>query len=209
MYSDDYQAEVAVLVRRCQQGDGRAWAKLVDRFSSLVYSIPRRMRLTEDDCADVFQSTFAQLHKSLDRIEQPETLGKWLSVTASRQALRLIRLNRSRQTVDLEDRSLDEVLADEEAKIDEHVFLSQRAETVRLGMEALKERCRQLLQALYLESEPSYEEISERLGMPIGSIGPTRARCLEKLRSILSKAEFFKSENVSPGHSERSWSSDQ
>jgi RNA polymerase sigma factor (sigma-70 family) len=179
------------LVRRCQKRDSRAWSQLVDRFQNLVYSVPRRYGLNEDDAADVFQTTFQALLRNLDRIESARTLPKWLAVTASRESLRIKRT--SAKAVGAEDRGLDlDALIDsEERSAEDNAILAERAELLRRHTQALNDRCRDLLTMLYLEEDPSYQEISEQLQMPIGAIGPTRARCLEKLRKSLQEEGFF------------------
>ncbi len=185
------------LVRRCHAGDARAWDALVERFSGLVYSIARRAGLNNDDAADVTQSTFLTLYKNLDRIDNPDALGGWLSVTASREAFRVKRVSQKYVTIDDESRGLDELLADEQNAADEVAEFSVSVEVVTQAISDLREKCRQLLSALYLEDEPSYQDISQRLGIPIGSIGPTRARCIESLRALLAKAGFFAGDDVS------------
>lgn len=184
-------SDVGVLVRRSLQGDDAAWSRLVDRYQNLVYSIPRRMGLSPDDAEDVFQATFVAFHRSLDRLDHPATIAKWLSVTASRECFRVKRLNSKHLHEQPEGRSLDELVADEEASADVSAELAVEAETVRSALASISEKCRELLSLLYLASDPSYQEIGEKTGMAVGSIGPTRARCLEKLRSVLAIAGFF------------------
>jgi RNA polymerase sigma factor (sigma-70 family) len=184
--------ELADLLARCRKGDGRAWSALVDRFQTFVYSVPRRMGLNEDDAADVFQNTFVALHRSLDRLEAAEALPKWLAVTAARESLRTRRIRTRAPVVASEEseRSLEEVVASAEASAEEEAVRACDARTVREAILRLQERCAKLLTALYLDLETSYQEISERLGIPVGAIGPTRARCLEKLRRDLEKRGF-------------------
>jgi RNA polymerase sigma factor (sigma-70 family) len=179
------------LVRRCVKRDAQAWSKLVDRFQNLVYSIPRRYGLNDDDASDVFQATFQALLKNLDRIESPRTIPKWLAVTASRESLRVKRI--SGRSVAAEDRGLDlETIVDrEERSAEDNALEAEQADILRRATGELNERCRDLLTMLYLEDDPSYQEISEKLGMPMGAIGPTRSRCLQKLKKKLEEAEFF------------------
>lgn len=179
------------LVRRCLKKDARAWGQLVDRFQNLVYSVPRRYGLNEDDASDVFQTTFQALLRNLDRIESARTIPKWLAVTAARESLRLKRI--SAKSVGAEDRGLDlDTIVDiEERSAEENAVQAERAEILRRLTNELQDRCRDLLTMLYLEDEPSYQEISDKLGMPIGAIGPTRARCLDKLRKKLQDEGFF------------------
>ena len=187
----DPHAAVVALVRRCRDGDERSWAALIDRFENLVYSIPRRMGLSSDDADDVFQSTFLALYRNLDRLDEPAAIGKWLAVTAARESLRVKRLSAKTVTIGENDRQLDEIVADEDATADVTASFAADADTVRAAVLGLPDKCRRLLSLLYLADEPSYLEISDELGMAVGSIGPTRARCLEKLRATLSKSGFF------------------
>ncbi len=179
------------LVRKCIAGDGRAWSELVEQFQNLVYSVSRRMRLTEEDAGDVFQTTFLALFRNLDRIESVATLPKWLTVTATRESYRLMNSRYAKTTTNQGDTDLDAVLADEDHCVEEQIELAATGEALRQGLERLKEKCRELLTMLYIEEDVSYQEVSDRLSLPMGSIGPTRARCLDKLRSILAKDSFF------------------
>lgn len=183
--------EVGRLVRRCVAGDPRAWESLVRRFSSLVYSVARRAGLNADDAADCSQSVFIKLYQGLDRIDNPDALAGWLSVTAAREAYRLKRLSNKYVNLDEESRTLDDLVASEEAAADELAEQSDHVFAITEAISQLKDKCRDLLTALYLVDSPSYQEISVRLKIPIGSIGPTRARCIESLRGLLSKAGFF------------------
>ncbi len=150
------------------------------------------MGLSSDDASDVFQSTFLALYRHLDRIDNPATLPKWLSVTASRECLRLIRTSaKTTQLPEKEGWTLDELIADEDASAEEISLIAVRRLEVSQALLQINERCRNLLMLLYSEEGKEYREIADELSMPIGAIGPTRARCLEKLRSALQKAKFF------------------
>lgn len=180
--------DLGVLLRKCQEGDHEAWRRLVEQHQSLVYSIARRYGLSEDDSADVFQQTFQALYSSLDRIQNGQTLPKWLAVTASREALRTKRINSKNSAADLQ--SLEEVIADEEDSAETGALEAIGAEMVRQGVAELGSKCRELLTLLYFEEKP-YNEVSEILGTPMGAIGPTRSRCIEKLRVSLRNLGFF------------------
>lgn len=185
-------ADLEPLVAKCLRGDERAWRALVERTQSLVYSVPRRLGLDADDCADVFQATYVALYRSLDRIESAVTIPKWLAVAASRESHRILRARSARSAASLsDDRSLEDVLADENRDVEAQVTDALEADHVRRAVARLQQKCRELLSALYYEAESSYQEIATRLGIAIGSIGPMRARCLDRLRSILAKEKFF------------------
>lgn len=177
------------LVQACREGDHRAWEQLVRRYERLIYTIPRRARLGAEDAADVFQSVFQRLHQHLDTLARPERLQAWLVTTAKRETLRLLR-ERSRVT-SLDGAAENERVAEPvdpdplpEALI-EQLQLHHR---IRSALEAMPEPCHTLLSLLYCADEPApYARISAQLGMPEGSIGPTRARCLAKLRKLIEE----------------------
>jgi RNA polymerase sigma factor (sigma-70 family) len=175
------------LIAACAKGEAWAWDALVDRYKALVYSVALRAGLPEEDAADVFQTAFERLLENLSTIRAPQGLAAWFITTTRREAWRVLRA-RNREPAD--PVALDaQMLAVEEAPAArlEESLLADRA-LVREAMAQLGGRCRELLNLLYFEAEsPSYEEISRRLRMPIGSIGPTRARCLQKLREILKR----------------------
>ncbi|MEQ1822567.1 MAG: sigma-70 family RNA polymerase sigma factor [Fimbriimonadaceae bacterium] len=169
-------------IRQANRGDERAWGKLVSEFQSLVYSIARRARLSDADCDDVFQSTFLALYRNLDKIVDAQTLPKWLAVTASRESYRLSKL--AERTSSQE--SLEDVLAAEDVAVDTQAEDAIETETLHRSLSELGGPCEPLLRMLYFEEEP-YNVIAQKIGIAIGSIGPTRARCLEKLRKIFAK----------------------
>jgi RNA polymerase sigma factor (sigma-70 family) len=185
------ESELDVLVSRCRNQDPRAWSELVDRFQNLVYSVARRYGLNEDDAGDVFTATFQALLQNLDRIQVAQTLPRWLAVTASREAMRMRRINSRYASTEDQGLTLDDILADEEQSAEENAIQAELGEELRKAVHSLQERCRELLKLLYLSDEMPYQEIAEKLGMPIGAIGPTRGRCLEKLRKNLESEGFF------------------
>lgn len=185
------QSELAGWVARSIAGDESAWGRLVDHFQSLVYSIPKRIGLSAEDCDDVFQTTFLALHKNLDKIQDSFAIAKWLSVTATRESLRIKKLSSRSLTVSSDTKTLDETLADIEATAEEGVIKAVEADIVRKSVLNLPEKCRELLSKLFFDDQTSYEQIALDMNIALGSIGPTKARCLEKLRSILEKSGFF------------------
>lgn len=204
MFGFESAADLDALVAKCRRGDHRAWSTLVERFQRLVYSVPKRVGLTDEDCADVFQTTFLSLYRYLDKIESPSTIPKWLTVTASRESFRIKRsYAKTPLSFEQEMGTLEDVLAVEESQIDEQVVQATHADAVQKAILALQDKCRMLLSALYIEEDVSYQEISDRMGIAIGSIGPTRARCIEKLRILLVREGFFEND-VSTTHREHS-----
>jgi RNA polymerase sigma factor (sigma-70 family) len=173
----------ARLVARCIDQDPRAWEALVRRHERLVYSIGRSYRLGDEDMADVFQDVFTALLKGLPRLRDGRTLVRWLSSTSERIA-RTTALKRRREAA-REDREEETVarLADEGEPVGADLEKIERRHQLKLALGAVSERCRRLLEALYYEDPtPSYSELSQRLGVPVGSLGPTRARCMERLK---------------------------
>jgi len=172
---------VADLVARARNGDRRAWDALVERYAPLIWSICRRHQLGAADAADVSQSVWLRLVDQLDMIREPAALPGWLATTTRREALRVVRTARGSQPVAYE---LDvENLPDELARTaDQEVLEAERHAALRQAFGALDPFSRQLLSLLIQDPPVPYAEISARLGIAVGSIGPSRGRCLEKLR---------------------------
>lgn len=175
----------ATLVARCRNGDGAAWDVLVHRYERLVYAIVRHARLDDHAAADVFQTVFMRLVQHLPRIEEPARLQAWI-VTAARREVQLLR-RRAARSVSMSaggDGAEEWDFADDSPPPDDALAELQLQAQVRLAIDALDERCRRLLLALFPDSDLaiSYDDVAARLGMPRGSLGPTRARCLAKLR---------------------------
>ena len=176
------RSAVARFVMEAAEGDQDAWNALVERFASTVWAIARGHRLNSADAADVFQTTWLRLLENLDRIEQPERVGAWLATTARRECLRLLRMA-GRQVVTGED--FDVVADPATSRSPERDLVAlERKRVVNQLVEQLPMRSQLLLRLLSADSPLSYREISETLSMPIGSIGPTRARALEQLRRV-------------------------
>ena len=174
------------LVRAAAAGDQAAWDSIVGRFSSLVWATARAHRLSRDDAADVAQTTWLRLVEHLDRIREPEKLGGWLATTARHESLRVIRRGAREQPSDEAD--LFEAPADD--VFDRLVLDRERDGALWRAFATLSDRCKALLRMLVADEEPSYEEIGAALKMPIGAIGPTRMRCLDKLRSTVDLTEL-------------------
>ncbi len=172
---------MADAVRRAAKGDRAAWDELVVAFGRMVWSIAIAHRLNQADAGEVSQTTWLRLVEHIDRIDQPERLGGWLATTARRESLRLLRL-RGREVPTDDESRLDH---DSTAPSPETTALERdRARQVRAAFAALPEKCRVLLH-LVVVIRPPYAEVAAALDMPVGSIGPTRARCLERLRRLL------------------------
>jgi RNA polymerase sigma factor (sigma-70 family) len=174
------------LIRACRAGDGRAWEQVLDKYERLVYSISLHYGLTTDDAADVTQITFTILLQNLDSLPSEIRLAPWLATVARRHTWRLLARKR-RESVNSEDdlagnETLGGVVDDSERW--------ELTQWLNYGLSMLDERCRQLLLALYFDAdEPSYVQVADQLKMQVGSIGPTRARCLEQMKRRLSGTE--------------------
>jgi RNA polymerase sigma factor (sigma-70 family) len=175
------------LVARAADGDEAAWAQIVDRFTNLLWSIGRSYRLDAADITDVMQTTWLLLLENLGKLRDPDRLGGWLATTARHECLRVVRRTR-REAPTWTDDALDVV--DGSAPIDQLLLDGERDAALWRCFEQLSARCRQLLRVLMASEPKSYAEISEALGVPVGSIGPTRMRCLAQLREIASGSGY-------------------
>lgn len=176
----------AALVRACRTGDPNAWEALVRRYQRLIYAIPRRAGLSDDQAAEVFQQVCVALLTHIQRIEQPERIGAWLATAARRESWRQSRRAGTSEPLGGDDDDPTHQIADHAPLPDEQIERLELQHEVRLALSRLDERCRNLLAALFYQAEPpSYAVIAADLKVPEGSIGPTRARCLQKLRRVL------------------------
>ena len=179
--------ELTELVARASQGDAAAWNTVVERFSSLLWGVARGHRLRQEDAADVVQNTWLKLLDHLDSIKQPEALAGWLSTTAQHEALAVLRKGKREHLV--RDDDLATNVPDEQAlALDAALLDDERDGELWTCFGHLSEPCQVLLRALMASDRPNYKVISEALGMAVGSIGPTRMRCLDKLREIVRKS---------------------
>ncbi|MBK9711346.1 MAG: sigma-70 family RNA polymerase sigma factor [Kouleothrix sp.] len=178
------------LVLACRQGDAAAWEALIERYQRLIYTISRHAGLDEEQSADVFQRVFEMLVEHLHAVEQPALIGAWLATTTRHEAWRLSRRERMAQIAG-DQSARGSPSADGVLLPDELMLRLEQQHQVRAALSELDDRCRRLLQLLFYRPEPpSYTEIATTLSMSEGSIGPTRARCLHKLRRLLNEADF-------------------
>ena len=169
------------LVARARGGDQASWNALVDRYLPLVNAVIRRYRLSSADADDVNQTVWLRLVEHLDELREPKALPGWLATTARNDALRIIRLRGKATPVDPQGWTLEREADEPDA--DEQLLADERAQALRDGLEELPAARRELLELLMTDPPISYDEISAKLGIPKGSIGPTRARALEQLRN--------------------------
>jgi RNA polymerase sigma factor (sigma-70 family) len=181
--SDVIGLDVASLVRRAVVGDPRAWERLIDKYGRLIWSITKEFKLAESDAADVFQTTWMRLIEHIDRLDHPDRVGSWLAATARNECLRSL-ASHKRLVLEPEDVTFD-APAVHEPEVDEALLAAERVQVVREAMAHLPRRWQRLLELLMADPPVPYAEISDELGLPVGSIGPTRGRCLARLRVLL------------------------
>jgi RNA polymerase sigma factor (sigma-70 family) len=187
---------LTLLVERVRGGDVTAWNAIVDRFAGLVWGVARRHRLSASDAADVSQTTWLRLVEHIDRIQDPERVGGWLATTARHEALRVIRIS-DRELPSEHDNYVDLRAAENAEAVDADLLTEERDRELWELISLLPARCQLLLSVLHDESRLSYVEIGQTLDMPTGSIGPTRARCLEHLRRLAASRGITSVESVS------------
>jgi RNA polymerase sigma factor (sigma-70 family) len=180
------ESDLVEVVAAARAGSAAAWETLIERFQGLIAAIARRCRLSDADVAEVCQTTWLRLVENLDRIEQPDRLAAWLATTSRRESLRIAT---RRAVVSVTD-ALYLKADDEVGPLDAGLLKDEQVRSLRLATEQLSPRCQHLLGLLMGDHDLPYKAIAEQLNMPIGSIGPTRGRCLEHLRQILAEMEL-------------------
>jgi len=165
------------LVRQCLTGDQGAWSELIDRYQRLIYSVARTLSKSPEDAGDVFQQVCMELYQRLPELRDAESLPAWLITVTRRQAAAVLKYHKTTLLP----------LRDEYPAVEDQIRSIENEHLIETAMLDLPERCRQLINLLYLQPiSLSYSAVAERLGVPVSSIGPTRARCLAKLRKLLS-----------------------
>jgi RNA polymerase sigma factor (sigma-70 family) len=175
----------AELLSAAESGDGGAWNALVERYGRLVWAVARGFALSAADAADVSQTTWLRLVEHLGRLREPEHLGGWLASTARHECLRVLRKS-GREVVGVD---ADIEVESGEATPEAVVLNDERDRLLWQSLGEISQRCQVLLRALASTPPPSYQDVSAALGMPVGSIGPTRARCLDHLKKRLDARE--------------------
>ena len=173
--------ELAALVTAAAGGERAAWDELVTRLARLVWSITRAYGLDPHDGNDVAQIAWMRLAEHIDRMHDPGSVTTWLATTTRRECITVLRQRARVQPVDVDDLAEVELSAPPEAT----VFASERDRLVWAAFGRLSERCQRLLHLVVADKQGGYDEIAAVLDMPIGSIGPTRQRCLDRLRELL------------------------
>lgn len=172
--------EVGAVVRSAAAGDGKAWDALIDRYARLIWAVARSFGLSVADADDVSQTTWLRLAEHLGKLRDPERVGLWLAVTARNESLRM--LKRAQRDIPF-DPLADIGRTAGGPDVDVQILTLERDQALWRAFQSLPANCRVLLLMLTAEPSLSYEEVSVSLAIPIGSIGPTRGRCLERLRN--------------------------
>ena len=191
---------VVSLVVAARGGDQHAWNAIVDRYAPLVWAICRRHDLSRLDIDDVGQSVWLKLVEHLEDIRDPAALPGWIATTTRNECLRVLRTSRSREHA--------EHLAEPDgfaeggyAEVEQELEREQRHVALRVAFRELRPRCQELLSQLFQEPRPAYRDISATLGMKVGSIGPSRERCLAELRRCPALAVLIQADG--PGREAR------
>ena len=193
---------VVLLVNRARQDDKGAWDELVERFAPLVWSICRRYRLSRSDAEDVSQVVWLRLVEHLSALREPAALPGWIATTTQRECLRLLRAVR-------QDEPLDQfvgnrgVADDQTVAVEDEVLIHEQYAAARAAIAELPAQCQMLLSMLLQDPPMPYGEISQALDIPVGSIGPNRGRCLNRLRRTPAFAVLLDSELEPAGRGER------
>ena len=184
---------VSDLVARARAGDERAWDALVERYAPLIWAICRRRRLGDSDCEDVGQVVWLRLVDQLDKLREPAALAGWLATTTRHECTRVLRAGRGAQSA----ACIPESLPDERGETaDRELLAAEQHAALREALAGLSPSGQRLIAMLAADPPVPYAEISARLGIPVGSIGPTRARCLDRLRRHPALAALMDTEPV-------------
>lgn len=190
---DDDRPDLAALVAAAQRGEPGAWSRLVQRFTPLVRATAYSYRLGDHDVEDVGQVVWLRLLEHIHRLREPRALPGWIATTARHESLRLVRTHRRTLLVDTLDGTAQEFVADH-PEVDADLLLAEEVEAVREGLAELPTAQRDLLLLLTADPPLTYREISTRIGRPIGSIGPTRARTLARLEGTSAVSRYIASD---------------
>ena len=176
-------------MRLCRAGDQAAWNELVGRYQRLIYAIPRRAGLSDEQAADVFQEVFLTLLQKIDDIEQPDRIRAWMVTTAKFKTWSIVRGEKGFYSPETDEEMEAEManLRDNSPLADDMLIELEEQHLIRSALKRLEERCRQIISMIYLrDPAASYVEVAKAIGVGETSISPLRSRCLKKLEKILS-----------------------
>ena len=180
----------AALVKRCRANDQTAWNALVDRYQLLIFAIPRRAGLSEEQAADVFQDVMLTLFEKIDEIEQPDRIRSWIVTTAKFKTWGVIRGSKGLYSPATEEEMEAEMasIRDKAPLADDMLIEVEEQHLIRTALKELEERCQQILGMIYLqEPAASYAEVALHIGVGQTNISPLRSRCLKKLEKVLAR----------------------
>lgn len=180
----------AELIRDCRSGSQKAWDALVARYQRLIFAIPRRAGLTDEQAADVFQEVFLTLFEKIDEIQQPEKIRSWIVTTAKFKTWATVRSSKGLYSPENEEEMELEManLPDKMPLADEMLIELEQQHLIRAALKQLEERCQKILSMLYLsQTTATYSEVAQVVGVGETSISPLRSRCLKKLEMLLSR----------------------
>ena len=180
----------AELIIACRRGDETAWSELVDRYQRLIFTIPRRAGLSEEQSADILQEVFLTLFEKLNEIEQPEKIRSWIVTTAKFKTWGAVRSEKSLCSPETEEKMAAEManLPDTLPLADAVLIELEEQHLIRTALKEMEERCRKILSMIYLQDPAaSYSEVAREIGVGETSVSPLRTRCLKKLAKILEK----------------------
>jgi RNA polymerase sigma factor (sigma-70 family) len=190
------------LVTRARNGDQRAWDDLVERYAPLVWSICHRYQLKSADAQDVHQTVWLQLVSQLAKIRDPVALPGWLATTTRRECVRVLRAARGPHAA--ESGPDVETIPDQQAgPAEQELLVAERHAALREALARLPPRCQRLIGKLIEDPPLTYAQISASLSLPVGSIGPLRARCLDRLRGDPAIAALIDADAAPAGVSDR------
>jgi RNA polymerase sigma factor (sigma-70 family) len=178
------EADTGELLKRAAAGEQSAWDALTDRYTNLLWSVARAMRLSEADAADAVQATWLRLVEKLGTIRDPDRLPGWLATTVRRECLAVLR----QRTKVVPTDEFDDIPDEETAPVEGRLLREERDAALWRAFDQISGQCRALLRVLMADPPPSYAVVSVALDMPIGGIGPTRQRCLASLRRLMAMA---------------------
>lgn len=182
------EKEDAALVNACRKGDDRAWDTLVERYQRLIFAIPRRAGLSDEQAADILQEVFLTLFQKIEEIKQPERIRSWLVTTTKFKTWAAFRNSRGFYAPETEEEMEHEMasLKDDSPLADQMLVELEQQHLIRTALQKLEERCRTILSMIYLsDTAASYADVAAEIGVGETSISPLRARCLKKLEKVL------------------------
>lgn len=203
--ADEAREHAARLVREARDGDRASWDELVARHTPTLWAVARSFRLDSAAAADVVQTTWLRLVENLASVREPERIGSWLATTARRECLAVLRHTGRQVPTDGDDLDRVDPVAE---PLDAGLLRAERDAQLWTAFATMPQRCRRLLRVLSADPPPSYGQVAAALDMPIGSIGPTRGRCLNRLRTAFTAAGGAAEGGAAGGISERFGASD-